>query len=134
MEAIKASTNEMDECDVVVPRSRIADFIRYTHEIADELSVRIPSFGHAGDGNLHIYICRDGMEQSLWESKLAQAFELMYRKAAEYGGQVSGEHGIGFAKKKYLSDQLGQTQIALMRGIKAAFDPENILNPDKICE
>ena len=134
LEAIKASTDEMDECDVVVPRSRIADFIWYTHEIADELSVRIPSFGHAGDGNLHIYICRDGMEQSLWESKLAQAFELMYRKAAEFGGQVSGEHGIGFAKKKYLQEQLGQTQIALMRGIKAAFDPKNILNPDKICE
>lgn len=133
LEAIKASTDEMDECDVVVPRDRIADFIKYTHQIAKDLDIRIPSFGHAGDGNLHIYICRDGLDDKVWEQKLAKAFELMYQKAAEMGGQVSGEHGIGFAKKGFLKEQLGETQMAIMQGIKAAFDPKNILNPDKIC-
>lgn len=133
LEAIKASTDEMDECDVVVPRDRIADFIKYTHQIAKDLDVRIPSFGHAGDGNLHIYICRDGLDDKVWEEKLAKAFELMYVRAAEMGGQVSGEHGIGFAKKGFLKEQLGETQMAIMQGIKAAFDPKNILNPDKIC-
>ena len=133
LEAIKASTDEMDECDVVVPRDRIADFIKYTHQIAKDLDIRIPSFGHAGDGNLHIYICRDGLDDKMWEQKLAKAFELMYQKAAEMGGQVSGEHGIGFAKKGFLKEQLGETQMAIMQGIKAAFDPKNILNPDKIC-
>ncbi len=132
LEAIKASTDEMDECDVVVPRNRIAEFIKFTHKIAADLDMRIPSFGHAGDGNLHIYICRDGLDKSAWEAKLEKAFELMYQKAAEIGGQVSGEHGIGFAKKGYLKESLGDAQIELMRGIKRAFDPKNILNPDKL--
>lgn len=132
LEAIKASTDEMDECDVVVPRNRIAEFIKYTHIIAKELGVRIPSFGHAGDGNLHIYICRDGATDKMWEEKLKKAFDMMYSKAHEIGGQVSGEHGIGFAKKGYLRESLGDTQIALMRGIKSAFDPKCILNPDKL--
>ncbi len=132
LEAIKASTDEMDECDVVVPRNKIAEFIKFTHAIAAELGMRIPSFGHAGDGNLHIYICRDGLAQADWEEKLAQAFEKMYAKATELGGQVSGEHGIGFAKKGYLYESLGETQIELMRGIKRAFDPKNLLNPDKL--
>ena len=132
LEAIKASTDEMDECDVVVPRNHIADFIKYTHEIARQLDIRIPSFGHAGDGNLHIYICRDGLPQDIWEAKLSSAFDQMYARASEYGGQVSGEHGIGFAKKGYLQNQLGPIQMQLMRGIKAAFDPKGILNPDKV--
>ena len=128
----KGSTTTMDECDVVVPRRKIADFIKYTHQVARELSLRIPSFGHAGDGNLHVYICRDGLEQSLWEEKLAAAFEKMYKKAGELGGQVSGEHGIGFAKRPYLRERLGEVQIGLMRRIKEAFDPKGLLNPDKI--
>ena len=132
LEAIKASTDEMDECDVVVPRNRIADFIKYTHEIARELNIRIPSFGHAGDGNLHIYICRDGLPQEIWEEKLGKAFDLMYARADEIGGMVSGEHGIGFAKRSYLVNQLGAEQVRIMRGIKAAFDPKCILNPDKV--
>lgn len=132
LEAIKASTDEMDECDVVVPKSKVADYIKYTHEVAKQVNVRIPSFGHAGDGNLHIYICRDGLSQDDWNSKLNQAFDLLYAKAREVGGQVSGEHGIGYAKKEYLKQQLGESQIELMRGIKKVFDPKNILNPDKV--
>lgn len=132
LEAIKSSTSEMDECDVVVPRSRIADFIKYTHEIAKDLNVRIPSFGHAGDGNLHIYICRDELSKEDFEKVLQEAFARMYTKAGEFGGNVSGEHGIGYAKRDYLSARLGETQIRLMRGIKSSFDPNGILNPDKV--
>ncbi len=133
LEAIKASTDEMDECDVVVPKSRVADFIEYTHEVAKKLEVRIPSFGHAGDGNLHIYICRDSMPDEVWQKKLSDAFELLYAKAREFGGQVSGEHGIGYAKKVYLREQLGDNQIEMMQAIKKVFDPKNILNPGKVC-
>ena len=133
LEAIKASTTEMDECDVVVPRSKVDAFIKYTHEIAKDLGVRIPSFGHAGDGNLHVYICRDHLEDAAWEKTLADAFDRMYKKAETMGGLVSGEHGIGYAKKEYMKHQYGDAQIALMQGIKAAFDPKNILNPGKIC-
>jgi len=132
LEAIKGSTDQMDECDVVVPRSRVADFILYTHQVAKEVGLRIPSFGHAGDGNLHIYLCRDGLEESVWESRKDRAFELMYSKSKEMGGLVSGEHGIGLDKREYLVSALGERQIEIMRGIKKVFDPKGILNPGKV--
>ena len=133
LEAIKASTTEMDECDVVVPGNQVDTFIKFTHELAEELNVRIPSFGHAGDGNLHIYICRDALSDEDWKKTLDLCFDRMYAKAVELGGLVSGEHGIGYAKKEFLKRQYGETPIALMQGIKKVFDPKNILNPGKIC-
>ena len=133
LEAIKASTTEMDECDVVVPVNKVDEFIKFTHTLADELKVRIPSFGHAGDGNLHIYICRDELDDESWHRVLSESFNQMYKKAEELGGLVSGEHGIGYAKKEYLKSQYGETPIALMQGIKRVFDEKNILNPGKIC-
>lgn len=132
LEAIKASTTEMDECDVVVPRNKIAEFIRYTHELAEKYHIRIPSFGHAGDGNLHIYICRDNLEEGAWREKLESVMEDMYVKAGEIGGAVSGEHGIGYAKRVYLREQLGEEQIGIMQGIKRVFDPKGLLNPGKV--
>ena len=133
LEAIKASTDLMDECDVVVPKGKVADFIKYTHEVGKEVGLRIPSFGHAGDGNLHIYLCKDSMAEDTWKQKADKAFELLYAKAREFGGMVSGEHGIGYAKKPYLAKQVGENQIELMRSIKKVFDPKNILNPGKVC-
>ena len=133
LEAIKASTTEMDECDVVVPVNRIDEFINFTHNLAKRMGVRIPSFGHAGDGNLHIYICKDELSDTEWEKVLNDCFDEMYNKAEELGGLVSGEHGIGFAKKGYLKKQLGDTPIEIMQGIKKVFDERNILNPGKVC-
>ena len=133
LEAIKASTTEMDECDVVVPGNQVDTFIKFTHELAEEFHVRIPSFGHAGDGNLHVYICRDALDDTAWETKLSAIFDRMYEKSVELGGLVSGEHGIGYAKKEFLKRQYGETPIALMQGIKQVFDPKNILNPGKVC-
>ena len=133
LEAIKASTTEMDECDVVVPGNKVDTFIKYTHELAAEFHVRIPSFGHAGDGNLHVYICRDALNEEDWENTKAAIFQRMYSKSVELGGLVSGEHGIGYAKKEYLKQQYGETPIGLMQGIKQVFDPRNILNPGKVC-
>ena len=118
---------------MVVPVNRVDEFIKYTHTLADTLGVRIPSFGHAGDGNLHVYICRDGLDEAAWRRVLAESFDGMYQKAEELGGLVSGEHGIGYAKKAYLRAQYGETPIALMQGIKRVFDEKNILNPGKIC-
>lgn len=134
LEAIKASTTEMDECDVVVPRTRAADFIVFTQELAEELGIRIPVFGHAGDGNLHVYLCRDGLTEDEWGRKKSAGFERMYQRARELDGLVSGEHGIGYAKKEYLKDQYGESHIALMNRVKMAFDPKNILNPGKVCQ
>lgn len=132
LEAIKASTTEMDECDVVVPRDQVASFIRFTNDLARELDMRIPSFGHAGDGNLHIYICRDALDEQTWQQKLALAFDKLYHRAQQMQGLVSGEHGIGYAKRRYLKRQASEAELALMRGIKQVFDPNGILNPDKV--
>ncbi|WP_234121671.1 FAD-binding oxidoreductase [Clostridium hydrogenum] len=134
LEAVKASTTEMDECDVVVPRNKVAEFIKYTNELQNKFNIRIRSFGHAGDGNLHVYILRDDLSKEEWDKKLEEIFKCMYSKAIELEGLVSGEHGIGFAKKKYLFNQYGEEYISLMKNIKKAFDPKNILNPEKVCE
>lgn len=134
LEAIKSSTSEMDECDVVVPRSEVSNYIKFTYELQDKYKIRIPSFGHAGDGNLHIYICRDDYSKEEYDKILEKVFDEMYERAANVGGLVSGEHGIGYAKKEYMRKQIGDRQVALMNGIKKVFDPNNILNPGKICQ
>lgn len=134
LEAIKASTTMMDECDVVVPRSEIANYIKFTYDLAKKYEIRIPSFGHAGDGNLHIYICKDDYDLATFNEKLHQIFDEMYKKAKEVGGLVSGEHGIGYAKKTYMKELLGDSQIKLMQGIKEVFDPNHILNPGKVID
>lgn len=132
LEAIKNSTTVMDECDVVVPRERIADFVRQSGQIGREAGVRICSFGHAGDGNLHIYVCKDAMEDQAWAKALEQVMDRLYEAARNLGGEVSGEHGIGHAKREFLRESLGETQMVLMRGIKSVFDPADILNPGKV--
>lgn len=132
LEAIKASTTEMDECDVVVPRKNVAEFVLYSHALQQKHNIRIRSFGHAGDGNLHIYVLRDELNETDWENKLSAVFADLYNKANELGGKVSGEHGIGYAKKPYLADSLSNDEKVIMAGIKSAFDPANILNPGKL--
>ena len=132
LEAIKGSTTTMDECDVVVPRDVIPAFVREMIEIGRQAGVRIRSFGHAGDGNLHIYVCRDDLPEEAWKEKVAEVMEELYACARDLHGEVSGEHGIGHAKKKFLRESVGDRQMELMRGIKAAFDPKGILNPGKI--
>ena len=83
---------------------------------------------------LHIYILRDKLYEEIWHTKLSEVMQIMYDKAKELKGQVSGEHGIGFAKKGYLKQSLPDQCINIMQGIKLAFDPKNILNPGKVCE
>ncbi|ASW43959.1 FAD-binding oxidoreductase [Clostridium isatidis] len=132
LEAIKGSTTYMDEVDVVVPRNRVNDMVEYIHNLYKEVDVRIKSFGHAGDGNLHAYILRDNLSEEEWNKKMKDAMEKIYGKARELEGQVSGEHGVGYAKKEYLLKSMDPALIEIMAGIKKAFDPKNILNPHKI--
>ena len=98
LEAIKNSTPVMDECDVVIPRNMIPAFVHKSVEIAKETGVRICSFGHAGDGNLHIYACKDNIDDAAWDVAVAKVMEELYIMAHKLGGEVSGEHGIGHAK------------------------------------
>ena len=132
LEAIKSSTPSMDECDVVVPRSRIAEYVRYVGTLEKQYGVRIRSFGHAGDGNIHVYLCKDDLGDEIWKKKCAEIMKALYDKAVELEGQVSGEHGIGHAKIPYLTNSIGETSVSLMKGIKRVFDPKNILNPGKV--
>jgi len=134
LEAVKASTSEIDECDVCVPRDKVADFINYTNDLQKQFDVRIRSFGHAGDGNLHVYVLRDDMNDEQWKKKLGDVFECMYERARELEGVVSGEHGIGFAKRPYMFEQYDESYMTLLKNIKLAFDPKNILNPGKVCQ
>lgn len=72
------------------------------------------------------------MPADIWKSKIEEGFKLMYQKAFSFGGLVSGEHGIGYAKKIYMKQLLGDNQLKIMKGIKQTFDPKNILNPGKV--
>ncbi len=130
---IEADTKFLDEMDVVVPVDKIAEFLQYVHEAGTNLGMRIRSFGHAGDGNLHIYCCSNDKTEEEFIKISEQVMIASYTKCTELGGAVSGEHGIGHAKKAYLEESVGETAFNLMKGIKAVFDPKGILNPGKIC-
>ena len=132
LEAIKNSTTQMDECDVVVDIDNVADFCQFARDLSIQEDIRIRSFGHAGDGNLHIYVLKDALPEDEWQRKVARCMDALYAKAAAMKGQVSGEHGIGHAKRDYLKQSLDPVQIELMKRIKAAFDPNGILNPGKV--
>jgi glycolate oxidase len=134
LEAIKGSTTYMDEVDVVVPRGSVNEMVEYIHNLYREVNIRIKSFGHAGDGNLHAYVLKDDLSEEEWEKRMTEAMDKIYAKARELKGQVSGEHGIGYAKKKYLRESMDPVTVEIMKGIKKAFDPRNILNPCKVCQ
>ena len=130
---IEAETKLLDEMDVVVPVDRIAEFLVYTHDEAEQQGVYVRSFGHAGDGNLHIYCGSNDLEEEEFKRRVKKLMDACYRKCTEFEGQVSGEHSIGHAKKEYLRESVGDTAYGLMGAIKQVFDPKGILNPGKVC-
>ena len=131
--AIEADTKLIDEMDVVVPVDRIAEFLVYVREIGAEQDIYIRNFGHAGDGNLHIYCCSNTMTEEEFIPKVKIIMDKAYAKCTEFQGQVSGEHAIGHAKKVYLRESVGETAFGLMNSIKKVFDPNMILNVGKVC-
>ena len=117
--------------DATVPRSEIAKMVRSINEIAAKYDVNICTFGHAGDGNLHPTCPTDSRNHDEIE-RVEKAFAEIFEKAVELGGTITGEHGVGVMKAPYLELKLGEQGIAAMRSIKAAFDPNNIMNPGKV--
>ncbi len=117
--------------DVVVPRNRIAALVTFAEELARELDLPIFTFGHAGDGNIHVNIMHDKTRPAE-EERAATAKKRIFQKTLELGGTLSGEHGIGLTKAPFLSLELDETSLAVMRAIKHTLDPKNILNPGKI--
>ena len=89
-------------------------------------------FGHAGDGNVHIDVLKGGMDYDLWKRNLPELKREIYKRAIALGGTITGEHGIGYIRKDYLSMALSREEIKLLKRIKKAFDPKGTLNPGKI--
>ncbi len=133
LEAIETQYELLDECDVVVPITKIAEYVNFVNEEAKNYMFDVQSFGHAGDGNLHIYTLSNEVDQrEEFIEEVDKFMDVIYRKAYDLGGKISGEHGIGYGKQKYLRGFEGDLNTDLMKGIKKVFDPNNILNPNKV--
>lgn len=117
--------------DIVVPRSKVPDMIRALEKIAADYGVPIVNFGHAGDGNIHVNVMVDLQKEGM-PKKIEKVMDEIFSAAVGLRGAISGEHGIGTSKAKYMSMNMDSATIDYMRRIKAALDPDNILNPGKI--
>lgn len=126
----KVNPDKFNE-DIVVPRSKVPDMIRALESISKKYQVPIVNFGHAGDGNIHVNVMVDMTEEGMKE-KIEIIMEEVFAAAVSLRGSISGEHGIGTSKAKYMSMELNRETIEYMQKIKAALDPHNILNPGKI--
>jgi glycolate oxidase len=119
--------------DIVVPPAQIPQMVAKLEELADKYKLMIPCFGHAGDGNLHARLVSDpAWSDDRWKETLPKVLDELYTLTAELGGRISGEHGIGSKRKKYMSKVVSEEYLNTLRAIKKALDPQNILNPGKI--
>lgn len=127
VKAVEA-VSEQEPLDIVVPIARISDFVEFVNQLEKEWGLPMISFGHAGDGNVHLCVVRGKLNDSDWEQKLDEALEKLYGKARELGGLISGEHGLGLSKRKYFFAQADNRNVSLMNAVKSAFDRNRILN------
>ncbi|MBF0234960.1 MAG: FAD-binding protein [Desulfamplus sp.] len=126
----KLAPDKINE-DIVVPLNQIPEMVHRIENIKKRTGLTIVSFGHAGDGNIHcniMYHKKNPRERMLAESAMDELFD----HTLELGGTITGEHGVGITKMKYLPKEIGESEMEIMRGIKKVFDPDNILNPGKI--
>lgn len=117
--------------DATVPRSELGHMIRYVASIAKKYKLRVGTFGHMGDGNLHPTFLTDERNKDEMH-RIEEAFEEIFKEAIRVGGTITGEHGIGVAKKRFLPDYAGKAQMRVLREVRKALDPKGILNPGKI--
>ena len=135
LEGMKADSVSQEECDVVVPRSEIAGYVKVAKRIALAHGIRVEPCGHCGDGNIHTEMLRDeGMSDEEWKTATHACLKELYALSKELGGQLSGEHGIGNGRLEFLEEFVGPRMIQLYKSIKLAFDDRLILNPGKIVE
>jgi glycolate oxidase len=119
--------------DVTVPRSELAKMVRFVDGIAKKYQLRVGTFGHMGDGNLHPTFLTDERNKDEMH-RVEQAFKEIFAEAIRLGGTITGEHGIGVAKRSFLPQFAGEAQMRVMRELKRALDPNGILNPGKMFE
>lgn len=115
-----------------MPRAALPELLKVVKGIGTEYGFRSVCYGHAGDGNLHINILKDQLSDEFWNTELNKAIRELFQEVKRLGGTISGEHGIGLVQKDYMDIVFNTTQIELMKGIKKVFDPNGIMNPDKI--
>ena len=130
-EAVKSNSIYKEE-DTVVPRAELPTLLVGVKEIGKKYGFKSVCYGHAGDGNLHINIIKGEMSDYDWNNELSKGIREIFKLTKELGGTISGEHGIGLVQKPYLDIVFSEKEINLQKGIKALFDPNNILNPGKI--
>ncbi len=132
-EAFKVVSPHQSLEDIVVPTANIPKLMPYLDQISKKYDIQIPCYGHAGDGNLHATLVKNpehSMEE--WYKIEEDALVELYEATRDLGGTLSGEHGIGSKRKKYMEMMMSPAELNLMRGVKKAFDPNNIMNPGKI--
>ncbi|MHC4982782.1 MAG: FAD-binding oxidoreductase [Planctomycetota bacterium] len=132
-EAFAAISAHQSNEDLVVPIAAIPQLVAGMEKLAERYGVRIPAYGHAGDGNIHTRIVKPpdwALEK--WQAELPRLLAELYELTASLGGRISGEHGIGHKRKQYMPMFVSADQIEMMRAVKRALDPNNILNPGKI--
>ncbi len=117
--------------DIVLPHTALDEFFAYYKALGRDAKLATPIFGHAGDGNYHIHFMYDSTDPTA-RARAVDAMDSAIKKAVELGGAVSGEHGVGFLKSKYMPLQHTQAELEIMRSIKKLFDPKNILNREKV--
>ncbi len=131
VKAVEA-VSEQEPVDIVVPINKTAAFISFVHELEKKSGMQMVSFGHAGDGNVHLCVVRGERSQKEWERELKENMEQVYGKAYELGGLTSGEHGIGISKQHYFLKETNSINIQIMNAIKNALDSKHILNDGKV--
>ena len=117
--------------DIVVPRNKVTEMLKYLRKLSEESGIKIVNFGHAGDGNIHVNIMVDKVDEEEYRKGLGLV-EKIFQQTLSLGGTISGEHGIGLTKARYIGMELSKKELEIMEAIKKAFDPKKILNPGKI--
>jgi glycolate oxidase len=130
-EAVKSISAYKEE-DTVVPRGNITKLVKGVKDISKKYDITTICYGHSGDGNIHINILKDKLDDETWQKNLDKAIKDIFELTISLGGTISGEHGIGYSQKSYLPIAISPVELELMKKIKSTFDPNNILNPGKI--
>ena len=123
--------SEQEPVDIVVPIDKTAEFISFINKLDEESGMQMVSFGHAGDGNVHLCVVRGDRNLKTWHKELKANMDKAYHKAYELGGITSGEHGIGISKRRYFLRETPGENLEIMNRIKDALDPKHILNDKK---
>ena len=127
VKAVEA-VSEQEPLDIVVPIAKVADFVNFVNKLEGESGMQMISFGHAGDGNVHLCVVRGDRSEETWQKELHENLEKLYSYARKLGGLISGEHGLGVSKRDFFFAETPETNVELMNAVKLAFDPKRILN------